>query len=282
MDRTLYLTEKHGVEVRRDGPSLWIRERGKSGYRIPARQVGRVVIMGNVRMDAGVISLFTEENIPVAFLSRQGKELAVCMPYNHRLPRHHEEQKRLFGGEDHACLFNQWLLSVRRSNQLDTLRRISTEKAQVYARIGFRERDYEDTIRSLLFDSASQWGAARTAVEGLLHEMIIRALLRADLDPHLGITHRRHNFALALEFSWALDGEIDLQTLRFLNAARFNGPSWRSPDGSIILKDGLKALVERFEKRKSAVHHLIEGMIDDLFRLMRDVGMGVYGEEGES
>jgi hypothetical protein len=282
MDRTLYLTEKHGVEVRRDGPSLWIRERGKSGYRIPARQVGRVVIMGNVRMDSGVISLFTEENIPVAFLNKQGKELAVCMPYNHHLPRHYEEQKRLFGGEDHARLFRQWLFSVRRSNQLETLKHISGGKAQVYARIGFRDRDYEDIIRSLLFDSASQWVAARTAVEGFLHEMIIRALLRADLDPHLGITNKRHNFALALEFSWALGGEIDLQTLKFLKAAHFNGQSWRSPDGSIILKDGLKALVQGFEQRKGIVHRLIEDMIDDMFRLIRDIGIGVYGEEGES
>ena len=278
MDRTLYLSEKHGVEVRRDGPSLWIRERGKSGYRIPARHVGRVVVIGNIRMDAGVISLFTEENIPVAFLSRQGKELAVCMPYNHRLPRHHEEQKTLFRSEEYARLFKQWLLSVRRSNQLEMIRCFSSEKAQTYSKIGFRERDYEDMVKSVLFEGEEQWRAARIVVEGLFHEMIIRALLRADLDPHLGITTRRHNFALGLEFSWALGGEIDFQTVRFSNAAHFNGPSWRSPDGSIILKDGLKVLVERFEKRKGKVHRLIEDMIDDLFRLIRDARIGVYRE----
>jgi hypothetical protein len=282
MDRTLYLNEKHGVEIRRDGPSLWIRERGKAGYRIPARHVGRVVIMGNIRMDAGVISLFTEEHIPVAFLSRQGKELAVCMPYNHYLPRHYEEQKLLFSSPEHTRLFRQWLLSVRRSNQLEALKQLSEEKARVYSRVGFRERDYDEIVRSLLFDGEPQWRAARTVVEGFLHETIIRALLRADLDPHLGVTNKRHNFALALEFSWALGGEIDLQTVNFLNTAHFHGPSWRSPDGFIILKDGLKALIEHFEKRKDAVHQLIERMIDDLFSLIRDIGMDACREEDGS
>ncbi|MGD0489852.1 MAG: CRISPR-associated endonuclease Cas1 [Syntrophorhabdales bacterium] len=279
MERTLYLSEKHGVEIRRDGPSLWVRERGKAGYRVPARLVGRVVIMGNIRMDAGVISLFTEENIPVAFLNRQGRELAVCMPYNHRLARHYEEQKVLFRTEEHAKLFTQWLLAVRRSNQLETLKYLSDDKARVFSKIGFRERDYEDIVKSLLFDGDQQWRAARTVVEGLFHEMIIRSLLRADLDPHFGITNRRHNFALALEFAWALGGEIDLQTIRFLNAAHYTGVSWRSTDGSIILKEGLKAVIERFEKRKKTVDRLIEAMIDDLFRLIREIGMGVYEED---
>lgn len=279
MDRTLYLSEKHGVEIRRDGPSLWIKERGKAGYRIPARLIGRVVVMGNIRMDAGVVSLFTEENIPLAFLNRQGKELAVCVPYNHHLPRHHEEQKSLFSDEAHGKLFRQWLRAARRSNQLKTLKHLAPGRGLIFSQIGFRENDYEEFLKSFLFGGEAQWVAARTTIQGLFHEMVIAALIRADLDPHLGMANKHHNFALALDLSWALAGEIDLQTLRFLAAAHHRGAAWRSRDGSVILKEGIQAIVHGFEKRRGMVHELIETLIDDLFRLIREIRMGVYEED---
>lgn len=282
MDRTLYLTEKHGVEIRRDGPSVWIREKGKAGHRVPARLVDRVVVIGNIRMDAGLISLFTEENIPVTFFDRRGRELAVCIPYNHRLPRHHEEQKVLFRTEGHACLFKQWLLAARRSDQLETISRLAPDKAWLFSHMGFRERDYEAVIKANRTDNEDRWHAARTVVEGLMHEMLIRSLLRADLDPHLGITGKRHNFALVLDFTWALCGETDLQTLRLLKAALrrdSSDGSWFAPGGAVITKDGIKAAIAGFENRKQALHNLIEAMIDDLFRLIREVGLGVYDQE---
>jgi CRISPR/Cas system-associated endonuclease Cas1 len=279
LDKTLYLTEKHGVEVRRDGPSVWVRERGRSGYRIPAREIGRVVVLGNVRMESGVISLFTEERIPVAFMSRQGRELAVCVPYNHQLPGHHEEQRLLCASDRYGLLFTQWLRSARRASQLVALRELSSEWAAVYERVGFRERDYEMVVKSLRPEDERQWRAARKVVEGLLHEMIIRSLLRADLDPHISVLKERHNFALALELSQALAGEVDLQTLQFLEAARTRGSSWRSPDGAIILKDGLKALIEGFERRKKRIHDSIEGLIDGLFGLIREVRAGAHEQE---
>ena len=57
MERTLYLNEKKGLVVMRDGPSLWIREKDKAGTRIPARLIDMVFIVGNIKMDAGTLML---------------------------------------------------------------------------------------------------------------------------------------------------------------------------------------------------------------------------------
>lgn len=55
MDKTLYLTESgNDICVRRDGPSVWITTRDKAGQRAPGRLLGRVIIMGNVRLDAAL------------------------------------------------------------------------------------------------------------------------------------------------------------------------------------------------------------------------------------
>ncbi len=64
MGRTLYLNENKGLTVLRDGPSVWIKEDGKAGRRIPARLVGRVVVIGNLRLEAGVDNPFYAERYP--------------------------------------------------------------------------------------------------------------------------------------------------------------------------------------------------------------------------
>jgi CRISPR/Cas system-associated endonuclease Cas1 len=122
MGRTLYLNENKGLTVLRDGPSVWIKEDGKAGRRIPARLVGRVVVIGNLRLEAGVITLFTQNDIPVTFINRRGDELAVAMPYNHHLPRHYEEQKIFLDVDENIERFKGWLYARRKETQINVIR----------------------------------------------------------------------------------------------------------------------------------------------------------------
>ena len=95
MERTLYLNEKKGLEVLRDGPSVWVKEDGVAGRRIPARLIEHVIIMGNVRLDAGVITLFTENNIPITFMNNKGNEVALTIPFNHHYNTHYHDQRKI-------------------------------------------------------------------------------------------------------------------------------------------------------------------------------------------
>ncbi|MFN3531862.1 MAG: CRISPR-associated endonuclease Cas1, partial [Candidatus Brocadia sp.] len=68
MDRTLYLNENTTLNVIRDGPSIVVKEGKKSGRRVPARMIQRVIITGNIKLETSLITLFTQNNVPVTFL----------------------------------------------------------------------------------------------------------------------------------------------------------------------------------------------------------------------
>jgi CRISPR/Cas system-associated endonuclease Cas1 len=98
MGRTLYLNEGSSkLTVTRDGPSVLIKSDEIADRRIPVRLIGRVIIIGSVRLDADIITLFAEHNVPVIFMTRNSEESVVAIPYNHRLARHYEEQKIFMG-----------------------------------------------------------------------------------------------------------------------------------------------------------------------------------------
>ena len=132
MDKTLYILEKRGLEVLRDGPSIWIMENGKAGRRIPARLVSHVVIIGNVKMDAGTITLFTDNNVPVTFMSKNRGEIAVTIPHNHHLNSHSEEQKHLLARDGNIQRYNQWLQAERRRMQLKVVKKLSRQVSSIF------------------------------------------------------------------------------------------------------------------------------------------------------
>ncbi|TAN45558.1 MAG: hypothetical protein EPN22_02320 [Nitrospirae bacterium] len=271
MDKTLYLSEAKGLEVLRDGPSLWIKQENKAGRRIPARRVGRVIIIGNVRMDSGVITLFTENDIPVTLMDTKGDEVAVTVPYNHKLPRHRKEQKIYLKNEECIKKFNMWLASNRRRVQLGVIKRLSEDKLAKFCSFGFKEKEYQEFISGYKRSIETPWHSVNSLVSNIFREMILAALIKADLDPHIGVLHRRHNFSLALDICHILGPEEDLQTIQFFGGNVGKGCLDENSDGSVRSKDAIKDIVHRFENRRKTLLNMTEKIIDDLFELMRDL-----------
>lgn len=271
MDKTLYLNENDGLEVTRDGPSIWVREDGRAGRRIPVRLVGRVVVIGNLKIEAGVITLFTENDIPVTFMNRKGRQVAVTIPYNHNLPRHYEEQRVFLETEENENQVKTLITSRRREFHLGTVKRLSGVVASNFIRNGFRERDYQEFLNKFKPRSQDQWVVVCGLIGNLFKEIIIGSLMKSDLDPHMGILHRRHNFGLALDICHIMGPEIDLHAVQFFRCNRDNNLMQKGNNGWLVSQQGMKDIIHRFENRRKSLHEKIESIIDDLFRFMREL-----------
>lgn len=271
MDKTLYLNENEGLEVTRDGPSIWVREDGRSGRRVPVRLVGRVVIIGNLKIEASVITLFTENDIPVTFMNRKGRQVAVTIPYNHNLPRHYEEQRVLIGTEENENRVKTLIASRRREFHLRTVKRLSGIVAADFITNGFRESDYETFLDKYKPRSQEQWVIVCGLIGNLFKEIIISSLMKCDLDPHMGILHRRHNFGLALDICHIMSPEIDLHAVQFFRCNRDNILMQKGNNGWLVSQQGMKDIIHRFENRRKSLHERIECIIDDIFQLMREL-----------
>ncbi len=271
MDRTLYLNENKGLRVYRDGPSIWIKEDGKAGRRIPARLIGRVVIIGNISLESGAITLFTDRDVPVTFINYRGESAAVAMPYNEKLARHYEEQKIFLETEENAGRFRSWLHAKRKELQLQVAQRLSKRLAVKFAAAGFREKDYRNIILQFRTCNEDQWQVILSIAGNLFREITVGRLIKADLDPHMGILHRRHNFSLALDLCHILEPETEIQCLQFIKAAREKGYMIKEQGTWRATKDGMKDIIHRFENRRKLIQDNVERLIDDIFELMREL-----------
>lgn len=270
-DRTLYLNEKKGLIVRRDGPSLWITEKGIAGRRIPARFINMVYIIGNIKMDAGVVTLFSEQNTPISFMNSKGETIGIVMPYNHNQLNYYEDQKRILQNERYIERFRGWAVSMRREAQLFVLKKVAFDKASTFISKGFRESDYEEIVRNCRSCNKEEWEAVYQINKNILMEMITRHLIDAHLDPHMGVLKRRQNFGLALDFCYIMGPEIDLLTLQFFTSIRWHDFLQRTHKNCFLTKDGFKNVVHRFENRKARLRQRIDYTLDRFFELLREI-----------
>lgn len=271
MKRSLYLNDNmNGLTVLRDGPSVWIKQRAVAGRRLPIRLISRVVIIGNVKIDAMAITLFAENNIPVIFMHRSAKEVAVVIPYNHKLPVHYEEQKALLQSEKHIEKYTNWAKTKRMTIQLKALYRFFKDRSfKSYNEIG--EGNYQLILKNLK-PSEDRWNVVTDIIANLLRGLIIERLLKADLDPHTGVIHRRHNFGLALDICYIMGAEVDIQALQFFRSK--GSESWllkKSPGGFEVTSEGLKNIIHRFENKNAILIEMIENIIDEIFELIREI-----------
>lgn len=273
MGRTLYLNENSNLNVTRDGPSVWISWDNGSGQRVPARLVGRVIVIGNVRLEAGVITLFTENDIPMLFLNRAAGYAAVAMPYNHKLPKHYEEQKVFFETPKTVEKYKNWADIKRMNIQAKILARLNHPIAPK-TMYGFGEGNYQIILSKMKHCSEDKWNIMTSIISNLFRLLIIEHLIKADLDYHLGIIHRRHNFGLALDICYIMGGEIDAQAIQFLRAGQDKGFIERIGNNLTVTDAGMKDIIQRFENRKDALSNMIEDIIDELFELMRELRSG--------
>jgi len=270
-ERTLYLNEKEGMEVKRDGPSLWVQEQGKAGVRIPIRLVGHVVIMGNVKMDSSSITLFTDHNIPVTFIDKKGHPIAMAIPYSPNLQIHYRDQKAMLAHEERIEMYKQWLISERRKVQLQVIKKLSKKTVAQIEIEGLREIDYFRIIKRYLPQEESRWKPVKSVIVGLINEMILKEIIAMELDPHIGIYNRRRNFGLLLDFLYALEPEADLQTAQFFDSNKAITYLTFTSTGITLNNDGIKNVVHRFENKKELTQRLIDNLLDSFFEFMRNV-----------
>lgn len=270
MGRTLYLSESKGVRVIRDGPSVWVKWMDRSGQRIPVRLVSRVVIIGNVRLDSGSITLFTENDVPIVFMNYSGDEVAVAIPYNHRLAKHYEGQKVFLETPKNVERFRKWAETKRMVIQVDILKRLF-RKMDYEIRFGVGEGNYRELLLKLRPADEEKWLTVTGVVNNLLRGMIIERLIKADLDPHVGILHRRHNFGLALDACYVMGGESDFQSLQFFRSPFVDLYIEKKAGRWLLTETGMKNIIQRFENRRDALTNMAEIVIDELFELMREL-----------
>lgn len=271
MERTLYLNEKKGLIVMRDGPSLWIREKDKAGTRIPARLVNMVFIVGNIKMDAGTLMLFAENNTPVTFMNKRGEAIGVVMPYNHTFPDHIAEQKMFMIREENQEAYKKWIASQRRETQITVMKKINWEKSRDFLSKGFRELDYTEIINLSRSSKNIEWKTVYGIVNNLIMEMIIREIIASNLDPHMGIINRNCNFGFALDLYKIMEPETDLIAIQFFTSCLWHEFVMRTEKKCTITKDGWRNIVHRFENRKKLIAHRIDTVLWGYFDLMRRV-----------
>lgn len=270
MGRTLYLSENKGVRVMRDGPSVWIKWMDRSGQRVPVRLVSRVVVIGNVKIDSGSITLFTENDIPVVFMSYSGDESAVAVPYNHKLHQHYEEQKVFLETHENSERYRKWADTKRMVIQVNVLKRLFQKIAYKF-RFGVGEGNYRELLSELKPSDEEKWLMVAGIVNNLFRGLIIEHLLKADLDPHLGIIHRRHNFGLALDICHIMGAEGDMQGLQFFRCAETGQYIEKRDSRWTVTTAGMRNIIQRFENRRADLSNMVEIIIDEFFELMREL-----------
>ncbi len=270
-DRTLYLNEKRGLVVRRDGPSLWIKEKGRAGRRVPAKLINMVYVIGNIRMEAGVITLFTENGIPVTFLNVKGEVTGLALPGSFQngagiMAR----QRAVFESGRRRDQYRTWLLSVRRRYQLKTLQHAAGSTAILYMDKGFRERDYRSCIEKARRGNEQRWRAACTIVGNLMTEMVVGRIMEAGLDPHAGARSGEHYFTFAHDLCRALLPLADLFLLRFVETSRDHHFAVDRANKCLLSREGIRNLVYRFEESKKMLLQETDNTVLSFFEFMRE------------
>jgi hypothetical protein len=269
MGKTLYLTESRTTRVKRDGPSLWVVRDGEAGWRIPARAVGRVVVAGNVALEASVITLFADRGVPMTFLSEETGAWATVLGVRDNPDRPRRRQAALPLCEEASRRVQDWLDYHNRKVWREVLRDSTPASACKGFPWGNRKSTWETALPTICRAEPAQVHVVFCVVGGLFHAVLLERVLAAELDPHIGVLEPRKDFALVGDLLYALEGEVARQVIGFFRSEErgkglaLRQRSWR------VTPDGLRASAHRFENRRDAVARQIDALIDRYLALLR-------------
>ncbi|MGQ3685904.1 MAG: CRISPR-associated endonuclease Cas1 [Candidatus Loosdrechtia sp.] len=267
MEKTLYLNENSTLSVTLDGPSIVVKEEGKSGRRVPARVIQRVVITGNIKLETGLITLFTQNNVPVTFLDKKGDRVAVTLPYKDYLPGQYKAQKTFFESDYSRRRYMIFLRAYRQRVQIDVLKRLLKRQVpEKFVTVGLKEEDYRQVIDVAIAPYGQKFQQVRNAVAAVFTEMVVGKLIASELDPHMGVMHRRRDFGLVLDICHIFGSEIDIQSIQYLKGRKRTG-HYAKEMSSVDMKD----IAVRFENRKETLVLMTDHIIDGIFELIREL-----------
>jgi hypothetical protein len=228
------------------------------------------VVLGNVKLDAGAITLFTENDIPVVFMDNSAEETAMAIPYNHQLPRHYEEQKVFLESEENSSRYEKWAQAKRTVLQTAMLQRLDRSLSGQLT-FGIGEGNYQQVLAGLKPKSKDKWSVITGIINSLFRGLIMEHVLKADLDPHTGVIHRRHNFGFVLDICYIVGAESDMQAVQFFRADRQTFLMENRNNGWRATEPGMRNIIHRFEDRRVPLSNLIGTVMDEAFELMREL-----------
>jgi hypothetical protein len=203
MEKTLYLCERQGMRVTRDGPSLWIEQPGRAGCRVPGRLIRQAVIVGNVTLDSGSLLLLAERGIPVLFLRRDGLPAAALWGLSGAARQRSGRQRACADDPSSEQRVLAWLRAWRRGRQLALVRRVDPEVAVRWRRQGYRESDYARWLSTRV--GAVHPSQSLGFFRGALTELIAVEVATRGWDVHRGVAHKAEPLGLVKDFAYALE-----------------------------------------------------------------------------
>lgn len=255
MDRTLFLNERPGLRVSRDGPSLWIEQAGRAGQRVPVRLVRRVIVAGNVALDAGSLALLAERGIPVALFDRHGTPQAVVLGLRDGLRQRRARQVALSEDREKHERIVAWLDAWERGRQWRLLRRLDPARAHLWRRTGFRSCDYEQWI-AVEARARGRSPQLRMFLRGMLQALVASEILSAGWDPHAGVRQRSTLLGFVKDCTSALHPDADQLWL--------TAPAAPDQSQSVLTR----AVAAHFDAARGRMETLVRVMLDQFARLL--------------
>ncbi|MCP9453341.1 MAG: CRISPR-associated endonuclease Cas1 [Nitrospira sp.] len=257
MDRTLFLNERPGLSVRRDGPSLWIDQPGSAGRRVPVRLIRRVLIAGNVTLDTESLTVFAERGVPVTLLGRNGQAVAMVVSCASGLFARRGLQ---VGAIEYSSVRERivsWLRAWERGRRLALAARLDSATAARWRCTGVRTVDYEQWVQRL----GRLRGAAlrqRRLFHAAVGTLILDRIVEAGWDPHVGTIHRGEPLGFVKDCTMAIRADADQLWLE-------QGRLADQTSAALSLD-----VAESFERHRSRLVRLLGRLLDQYGELLRE------------
>lgn len=262
--KTLYLVDRGtGLTVRRDGPSVLIEKKGRAPIRIPVNFVDKVIIWGNIELDAYSLTLFSRHNIPVVILNRD-RESSVILPYNHESTDHSKQQRRILG----SVILAEKYLKMIKNRRIENERRVINKLFKnLSISIEIEERRYQSLL-SKIKPSEFLWDTIKRIIASILQITITGKLISSKLNPHIGIMHKGCDYGLVFDIYHIYEPEADLQTAQFFYSGSCKPSFINQPE---ITHEEIQIITNRFEMQRMSLYHSLDETISELFSIMRKV-----------
>lgn len=257
MDRTLFLNERPGLSVRRDGPSLWIEQPGSAGRRVPVRLIRRVLIAGNVALDTESLTAFAERGVPVTLVGRNGQPMAMVVSCASGLFARRGLQVGMVENPSVQERVSSWLRAWERGRRLALATGLDAVIAARWRRHGVRTMDYEQWVQRL----GRLRGAAlrqRRLFHAAVDTLILDRIAETGWDPHVGVIHRGESLGFVKDCAMAIRADADRLWLEQGRLA--------DQTGAALSLD----VAESFERHRSRLVRLLGRLLDQYGELLRE------------
>jgi len=220
------------------------------------------VIIGNILLETSVVTLFSENGVPVMFISRYADEVAFAIPAKGGLPAHYLLQRAAMRDVSLSALFTRWAATHRAGIQRRVVRKLYRGITD-NIRLRMGENDYDEMIAYLRPSDNIKWAVVTGFITSIFKGVIIEELYRAGLDPHPGIMDMSGRYGLANDFCNVVDAEIDFQALQFLKCSIVNPLQDKKFQSSRLTEQAVQNIVHRFENRRLELQKMLSGLIED-------------------